>query len=697
MKNGYRNSVKAGGSLFVALIRGSLIIRLLDKLSAKVYNAIAGGFFGWLFTGYPIHAGSGFLAALRNTKIWQGAGRIRHFINREIEESLVCNLVTHFLKCFLRCRIRLYGVFGITFGAYSAIACLITSLADNTLLADQTNLYFAMVICLLSSILLFSKSTLAEAVCKSAVGRLILWILDYTPEEVRYAARGEVMYRQYWAFIWGTIFGTVSIFVSPLWIIGAAVLAIGAYMILLKPEVGVLVLFFAMPLLPTMALAGITIFVFLCTMLKVLRGKRIVRVEPLDILVMAFAAITFFSGVISLSNASLKPALLYVCFMLGYFEVVWLLRKRDWLIRCSVGAVVSSVLVSLYGILQYFTGVEGKSEAWLDSEMFSSISERVTGTLENPNMLGEYLILIIPIAVGMLIGFEGLRRVPALLCIGITGCCLIMTWSRGAWIGLMMAAVIFLFLWHRRAVWMIFAGVAALPFLQKIVSADLLHRLTSIGDMNDSSTAYRAHIWRATCNMLADHGLTGIGIGEGAWDKLYPQYAFLAVEAAPHSHNLFLQIWLEMGVLGLVVFLLVLFFLLQSVFTFYRRLYDTRELMLLPGQEYEDADDENANGFSVSSYNRHINKAKAQLRISCAAPLCGLLAVLVQGLTDYAWYNYRVYLMFWLVIGLTSAYVRTGSSMILETPPAETDSAFTDIGYAGQTGRKSRRKKKTEK
>lgn len=693
MKNERRSLVQTCGSMLVALVRGSIIIRLLDKLSEKVYKAIASGFFGWLFTGYPIHAQSGLFSAVKDTKIWQRAGKVRHGVNRVIEESLICNLITHILKRFLRCRVRLYGVFGITFGAYSAISSLIISLAENTPLSEQSNLLFAAAVCFLSTILLFSKSTLAEAICNSAVGRLLLWILDHTPEEIRSAAQGEPMYQQYWAFIWGTVCGTISIFVSPLWILGAVVLFIGAYLILQKPEIGVLMLFFVMPFLPTMVLAGITIFVFLSTMLKVLRGKRIVRVEPLDILVMAFAVITFFSGIVSLSTDSLRPALMYVCFMLGYFEVVWLLRKRGWLVRCSVGCVISSVLVSLYGILQYFTGVEGKSEAWLDSEMFSTISERVTGTLENPNMLGEYLILIIPIAVGMLIGFEGLRRVPAFLCLGITGCCLIMTWSRGAWIGLLFAAVVFLFLWHRRAVWMIFAGVAAIPFLQKFISADMIQRITSIGDMNDSSTAYRVYIWRATCNMLADHGLAGIGIGEGAWDKLYPQYTYLAVEAAPHSHNLFLQIWLEMGIVGLVVFVLILFFLLQSVFTFFRRLYDTKDLMLLPGQDNDKAAADMDGTFSVSSYNKYIRKAKSQLRISCAAPLCGIIAVLVQGLTDYAWYNYRVYLMFWLVIGLTSAYVRSGNAMMIETLPEVADSAFTDIQYNERKKRNGRKKK----
>ena len=32
------------------------------------------------------------------------------------------------------------------------------------------------------------------------------------------------------------------------------------------------------------------------------------------------------------------------------------------------------------------------------------------------------------------------------------------------------------------------------------------------------------------------------------------------------------------------------------------------------------------------------------------------MGVLVHGMTDYVWYNYRVFLMFWLIIGLSCAW-----------------------------------------
>ena len=57
--------------------------------------------------------------------------------------------------------------------------------------------------------------------------------------------------------------------------------------------------------------------------------------------------------------------------------------------------------------------------------------------------------------------------------------------------------------------------------------------------------------------MLEDIGLYGIGIGEGAFAKLYPVYALSGIEAAPHSHNLYLQIAVETGFFSLFVFLVL--------------------------------------------------------------------------------------------------------------------------------------------
>jgi len=685
---------RPAGGFLLAWLRGSIILQMLDRLSERIYRSFGTGFFGWLFTGYTGRNDSLFSALITGTSVWKALGRVRRFCNRQIEGSLILLLIRSVMRRFLRCRIRNFGIFLVSFGSYTAAFHMASVLlwGEDISVTGHPQLLFAVLVLCSAVPLMFSKSTLRETLCTSYTGGLILKVLGYSVEEVLVAGAGEPVNRMNIAFLAGVVCGTMTYRVDPWWVLGGILVLLFAYLVLGKPEIGVLTLFFVMPFLPTMLLAALVIYVFFCFALKVLRGKRIIHPEPLDVMVLAFAVILFFGGTVSCSAGSLKPALLFVCFLAGYFEVAWLLRERKWLNRCASAGVVSASLVSLYGILQYFTGTAVMAEAWVDSEMFSSIGGRAVGTLENPNMLGEYLILLLPLAIVMLVGHgEGLRRLPAFVCLGVMGCCLVLTWSRGAWLGLIFAAVLFIFIWHRRAVWLLFAGILMIPVLPYVLPETIIQRFTSIGNLGDSSTSYRMHIWRAACDMLRDFGFTGIGIGESAWFQVYPEYAYMGVETAPHSHNLFLQIWLETGIFGLLIFLLILFFLCQSVFTLYRQLQQANR-MELPELHYGEAE-----LLSGTVQNRMTVMAKNQLRLACAAPLVGIFAVLVQGMTDYAWYNYRVYLMFWLVLGLTTGYVRSARAMLLEGDAPEEDRAVLDLPYRSRLRKRNRTEITAEK
>ena len=45
-------------------------------------------------------------------------------------------------------------------------------------------------------------------------------------------------------------------------------------------------------------------------------------------------------------------------------------------------------------------------------------------------------------------------------------------------------------------------------------------------------------------------------------------------------------------------------------------------------------------------------------RVMIAAGLSGIAGALTMGLTDYVWYNYRVFLIFWAVLALNAALIR---------------------------------------
>ena len=638
-----------------SVLGSSVILSAIDRFSKKIYTWLKTGLFGTVFSAYSDTPSSS-----------RGEGRItryiitpiRRMVSRRVDECCAVNLVRRLIDYLLRCRLRVYGTFLLTFGIYAA-ATFVWSLLGDAGNASLPDVLVALC-CMAASIpLLLSNVTLSEAMLNSTLAIRIASLLGIRREALR--AEGETG-RSNLAFIAGMLLGLLTLFVPAFYIAIALLAAILAYRVFATPELGVLALFFTMPFLPTMLLVVLVSYTTLCYGAKLLLGKREFHLLPVDGAARSFAVCLAFAGLFSFSEGSRKPALVLICFLLGYILTVSLIRTREWLKRCTWAAVSAASLVSVYGIYQYFFG-SLDADTWLDSSMFEDISARVVSTLENPNMLAEYLILLFPIAAALFITKGSAAQKGCSLCAcALCGVCIILTWSRGAWLGLLFAGVIFLLIWNHRAMYLLFAGVAAIPFLPLVLPSSIISRFTSIGNLADTSTSYRVNIWRGTMRMLQDYWSCGIGIGETAWDTVYPRYSLAAIEGAPHAHNLYLQITVECGIVGLLLFLAFIVLLMRYHFTFYRRLEDMRQEIaasIQPGGLTLTGQD-SARKLESAALSR-ITK----LRMEAAAPLCGILAVLVQSFTDYTWYNYRVYLMFWLVAGLSAAYIRSGQADLI--------------------------------
>ncbi len=647
-----------------APLRGSVILGAIDRFLMWVYACIKNGFFGRLLSAYPKSAiaGSDKPAPKTNPLYTRVLLPLRRAVSVRAEQSFFLSLLRRLIAFFLKCRLRVYGTFLLTFGLYTAAVYLLSLLGKNSTV-PFTNLIVAAVLVLSSTALITANTSLSEALLSSAIALRLCCVFGIRQKSIRadgIAGRSDV------AFILGMIAGLFSARIPVVYILLLFAAVFMVYRIFMTPELGVSALFFLMPFLPTMLLAALLIYTAICFAVKLILGKRRIILETVDLAALLFAFVILLGGAFSFSPGSLKPSLLMVCFIGGYFLTVLMCKTKEWLTHCTVSAILGAGIVALYGIIQYFTGSLGDAGAWLDTEMFSEISGRVVSTLENPNMLAEYLILLLPLAVcRLLTRGTPFKRTAALLASALMGICLILTWSRGAWLGLLFAAFIFLLIWSCRSLYLIPAGIAAIPFLPLVLPDSIISRFTSIGNFADTSTSYRVNIWRGAVHMLKDFWHCGIGIGEAAWDTVYPRYSLAAIEAAPHAHNLYLQTWLECGVIGIFLLFAFLFLLCQSNFSLYRTLSDMRKTIV------ESISVSHLKPISRDSAGKVIhdsstNRADAEkeitaLRLRAAAPLCGLFAALVQGLTDYTWYNYRVFLMFWLIAGLSAAYARYGA------------------------------------
>ncbi len=642
------------------IISGSLILSALDNCCTWIYNKLKTGLFARIFASERPFKRS----AAGDSRLV--AGR-RRFVNKT-EKSVVFNFLRALREWFMECRLKTIGVLLFSFSAVVGVIALLQGLTSRSghFSADVYSALLLSGLVLIASVpLISSRKTLFGAICESRIMKTVLPAFGYYPEKMTYP--GETG-KSAVALFCGIVIGAASYFVDPLYVFGAIVALCALSLVMVRPEIGVVALFFVTPILPTMAVAAFLAAVVFSYFVKLIRGKWKLVFETLDFFVLLFAVLFLFGGFVSYSSESLKPALLKAWLIFGFFVTASVRQTRDWLKKYAISALSSASLVALYGIFQYFVGSK-VSTTWLDKTMFSTISGRAVSTLENPNMLGEYLVMIIPIALAVIITGEYVNRRRMTFFTLIMGFCLVLTWSRGAWLGLIFAFVILMFIWHRRSLWLVFGGLVALPLASFVMPESILKRFTSIGNLADTSTAYRVNIWRGAVRMIRDHLFPGIGVGEGPWKVVYPDYTLPGIEQAPHSHNLFMQITVEMGIVALFVFLAVLFLSYRCGFSFFSKLSYSKDVdpsdLLSPGPDTRRAD------------------VKTTLRLASAGPLCGIFGVMIQGLTDYSWYNYRVFLLFWLVLGLGVSFAKNGREFVpdgSEKPDERgTDGAEVDI------------------
>lgn len=341
------------------------------------------------------------------------------------------------------------------------------------------------------------------------------------------------------------------------------------------------------------------------------------RYTPMNAWVIGFMLIYTLSAIGSMSIVtSLKVALLVLSFIAFYFVIVNSITTKEQLDSMLLLFVGVGTIVALYGVYQYFFAGTFASSSFVDKEMFEDISTRVSGTFDNPNVMGEYLLLVIPVALTYL--WKSKKWFPKLFTCGIIGIMLMslaFTYSRGCYLGIAACIGIFLLLVNLKSIILFLVGLVALPL---VLPSSILNRLSSIGNTGDSSTSYRISIWKGAIDMIRDYWYRPIGQGTVAFNQIYPLYSYSGV-GAEHAHNLFLQLMIETGILGIIAMAGVLF-------KFYQTL-----------------------GHALKVCKEKI------LSVQMIAFIAGMTGFLIQSLFDNTWYNNRMILIFWIFLGLAMA------------------------------------------
>ncbi len=136
----------------------------------------------------------------------------------------------------------------------------------------------------------------------------------------------------------------------------------------------------------------------------------------------------------------------------------------------------------------------------------------------------------------------------------VSGLGLVLTLTRGAWMGFVAGATA-LALCLRRTSVLVAIGAVLLASLMLLPAGPLEHRIRSLADPSDPTMRERLFMWQSGIQIVRDHPLTGVGPGQVK--AVFPRYAQPEAlrKTTSHVHNTPLQITAERGLLGLAAWL----------------------------------------------------------------------------------------------------------------------------------------------
>lgn len=239
----------------------------------------------------------------------------------------------------------------------------------------------------------------------------------------------------------------------------------------------------------------------------------------------------------------LEPILFFVI-LIGRRKMI----SRDDLIRFLS---ISTISISALAIIQKLTGQ--LYSPTLTGRDIVDLQGRVTSFFTTPNAIGLFLAPIVPL---MIYGFSDKSRKKYYIFIcGLALVAIALSVSIGAWLGLMAGGLVALCLWGKRkiVVSVLIAGLIVMSII-KPVRQNLL--------LQNPSGQIRLKIWSYTWNYVSESPKNFIfGAGLRQWfEKVQkPVNDFTKIEPLIYPHNIILNFWSEIGLLGMISFVILFF------------------------------------------------------------------------------------------------------------------------------------------
>ncbi len=594
-----------------------------------IYSMAMNGFFGRLMTSYSkvngIFKSSASVSLVGNgSQTASFVRRIRFKIAELFDKSAMLYLWRRIAAFFVGCRIRFYGSFTVIFAIYTALIYLVKRYAFSVNYSDNSYLLCAILLFIMSLPMLASRKTVAQILTESHSGHFIVKDFLGIPEEkldVEPAKHGD-SYNI--AIVAGLLTGTLTYFVNPVLVLLLMITLLVIALVLTYPEIGVVLVSLLLPFLSITGSDGTSLY-FIITLysfgyfIKLLRGKRILKVDIYDFVMLIFGAVLLFGGIVSVGGeASASTAYRMFILTVGSFVALNLLRTANWIKRCAIAIFCSAFTVSLIMLWQFFAKI---AKTGMELSVFDGSP---IPFFDSREALSAYLLMAFAITLSSL---PMLKSKKARFVVGIGALCMLGTIvsvaCKSAIVGAVLAILVYFVITRKKTVTFLISSFSILLYACFMLPVRFINGIAAAFKSMMIFFWRAVSVWQGTMGIILASFFGGIGVD--AFSAVYPRFSLAGSEGASETSSLLLRILCDVGIVGIIVFAIVLLLFLQNCF-------------------------------------EYIKSAKDKSRLVVAGGLCGIIGVLCQSFFFDIWSNMGIFYAFWLVMTVTVAAIRVGKS-----------------------------------
>ncbi len=303
---------------------------------------------------------------------------------------------------------------------------------------------------------------------------------------------------------------------------------------------------------------------------RVIGTKQILKIPQIKFFLL-FVGYMILSGLIFPGFATRENFTMFISFaVLGFLVLVLINDLRRFRIVVWV-ALLSVSVVSLRSIISHF-GADG-----------GGVLIRSKGAAYGPNYFAIALLPFLGLAFGSIAAERRfLGKISVLLMTGSIATALLITYSRGGIIGFCVMMLLAILKARRKVVILIslllIIGIGfqlAPPTIKKGIQERVLETEKTVTSLDAAastdSTKRRFLLARAAWKMFLDHPVLGVGIG-----NYYYKCRDYEPIAPGRAHTMYLEIMAELGIIGIFLFLGILWHTLVYLKRLLRRPYPVR-------------------------------------------------------------------------------------------------------------------------